>query len=188
MGSAAALPCLLLCTLYLTAGASAKPHYLVLFPSTLYYPYPGKVHIHLMDLDGPVRVTLHLASQLRVPNVTLEEQGNEILQLNWPRFPNISTVSAWMYHVADLHISIQGGSLQVSEKRKVVVKALDPRALVQTDKDVYEPGQTVKIRIVCLDQNLIAINREILLVVVWLMPHVPMCRIPTRTLWQSGER
>ncbi|XP_057272600.1 alpha-2-macroglobulin-like protein 1 [Pezoporus wallicus] len=167
MGSAAALPCLLLCTLYLTAGASAKPHYLVLFPSILYYPYPGKVHIHLMDLDEPVRVTLHLASQLRVPNITLEEQGNEILELNWPRFPNISTASAWMYQVADLHISIQGGSLQVSEQRKVVVKALDPTALVQTDKDVYEPGQTVKIRIVCLDQNLIAINREILLVVVW---------------------
>ncbi|XP_065555353.1 alpha-2-macroglobulin-like protein 1 isoform X2 [Lathamus discolor] len=166
MGSAAALPCLLLCTLYLTAGASAKPHYLVLFPSTLYYPYPGKVHIHLMGLDEPVRVTLHLASQLGVPNVTLEEQGNEILQLNWPRFPNISTAPAWMYEAAHLHISIQGGSLQVSEQRTVVVKALELRALVQTDKDVYEPGQTVKIRIVHLDQNLIADNREIPLVVV----------------------
>ncbi|KAM8988542.1 alpha-2-macroglobulin-like protein 1 [Ara ararauna] len=166
MGSAAALPCLLLCTLYLTAGASAKPHYLVLFPSMLYYPYPGKVHIHLMDLDEPVRVTLHLESQLGVPNVTLEEQGNEILQLNWPHFPNSSTPPAWMYKVAHLHISIQGGSLQISEQRNVVVKALELRALVQTDKDVYEPGQTVKIRIVCLDQNLFAINREIPLVVV----------------------
>ncbi|KAM4645606.1 alpha-2-macroglobulin-like protein 1 isoform 2-T2 [Amazona ochrocephala] len=166
MGSAAALPCLLLCTLYLTAGASAKPHYLVLFPSTLYYPYPGKVHIHLMDLDEPVRVTLHLESRLGVPNITLEEQGNEILQLNWPHFPNSSTPPARMYEVAHLHISIHGGSLHVSEKRNVEVKALELRALVQTDKDVYEPGQTVKIRIVCLDQNLTAINREIPLVVV----------------------
>lgn len=64
--------------------------YLVLFPYVIYYPHGGKVHIHLMDLDGPVRVTLHLASSHGVPNVTLEETGNKILQLDWPLFPNVS--------------------------------------------------------------------------------------------------
>lgn len=63
---------------------------MVLFPSVLYYPYTGKVHVHLMDLDGPVRVTLHLASSLGVPNITLEEQGSDVLQLNWPHFSNVS--------------------------------------------------------------------------------------------------
>ncbi|NXK13634.1 A2ML1 protein, partial [Herpetotheres cachinnans] len=144
MGSAAALPCLLLCILYLTAGASAKPHYMVLFPSVLYYPYTGKVHVHLMDLDEPVRVTLHLASSLSIPNVTLEKQGSDILQLNWPRFSNISTPPARIYEVAHLHVSIQGGSLQVSEQKKVLVKTLELGTLVQTDKDVYKPGQTGK--------------------------------------------
>ncbi|KAM9255131.1 alpha-2-macroglobulin-like protein 1 [Cariama cristata] len=161
MGSPAALPCLLLCILYLTAGASAKPHYMVLFPSVLYYPYTGKVHIHLMDLDEPVRVTLHLASSHGVPNVTLEEQGSDILQLNWPHFSNISTTLAGIYEVAHLHISIQGGSLQVSAQKKVLVKALELRTLVQTDKDVYKPGQTVKFRIVRLDQNFIPSNKEL---------------------------
>ncbi|NXY78529.1 A2MG protein, partial [Glareola pratincola] len=142
MGSAAALLCLLLCTLHLTAGASAKPHYVVLFPSVLYYPYPGKVHIHLMDLDEPVRVTLHLASSHRIPNVTLEAQGSDILQLNWPRFSNISTSPPGIQEVAHLHVSIQGGSLQVSEQKEVLVKAPDLRTLVQTDKRVYKPGET----------------------------------------------
>ncbi|XP_052641013.1 alpha-2-macroglobulin-like protein 1 isoform X1 [Harpia harpyja] len=166
MGSAAALPCLLLCILYLTAGASAKPHYMVLFPAVLYYPYTGKVHIHLMDLDEPVRVTLHLASSHGVPNVTLEEQGSDILQLNWPCFSNISTPPARIYEVAHLHVSIQGGSLQVSEQKKVLVKALELGTLVQTDKAVYKPGQTVKFRIVRLDQNFIPSNRELPLVTV----------------------
>ncbi|NWH20299.1 A2ML1 protein, partial [Grus americana] len=158
VGSAAALPCLLLCILYLTAGASAKPHYAVLFPSVLYYPYPGKVHVHLMDLDEPVRVTLHLASSHGIPNVTLENQDSDILQLNWPHFSN---VSHGIYEVAHLHVSIQGGSLQVSEQKKVLVKALELGTLVQTDKDVYKPGQTVKFRIVRLDQNFIPSNREV---------------------------
>ena len=63
---------------------------MVLFPSVFYYPYTGKVHVHLMDLDEPVRVTLHLASSHSVPNITLEEQDSDILQLNWPRFSNVS--------------------------------------------------------------------------------------------------
>lgn len=63
---------------------------MVLIPSTFYYPYTGKVHIHLMDLDEPVRVNLHLASSHDVPNITLEVQGSDILQLNWPNFSNVS--------------------------------------------------------------------------------------------------
>ncbi|KAM6114800.1 alpha-2-macroglobulin-like protein 1 [Phoenicopterus ruber ruber] len=166
MGAAAAPSCLLLCILYLTAGASAKPHYMVLFPSVLYYPYTGKVHVHLADLDEPVRVTLHLASSHHVPNITLEKQDSDVLQLNWPRFSNISTPPAEIYEVAHLHVSIQGGSLQVSEQKKVLVKSLELGTLVQTDKDVYEPGQTVKFRIFHLDQNFIPSNRELPLVVV----------------------
>ncbi|NWW53847.1 A2MG protein, partial [Pedionomus torquatus] len=139
MGSAAALPSLLLCILHLTAGASAEPRYMVFFPSVLYYPHPGKVHIHLMDLEEPVRVTLHLESRHNIPNLTLEAQGNDILQLNWPRFSNISTP---LDEAAFLHVSIQGGSLQVSEERTVLVKSLELGILVQTDKDFYRPGQT----------------------------------------------
>ncbi|NXT54011.1 A2ML1 protein, partial [Pluvianellus socialis] len=115
--------------------------YVVLFPSVLYYPYADKVHIHLMDLDEPMRVTLHLVSSHGIPNVTLEKQGSDVLQLNWPRFSNISTPPAGTYKVAHLHVSIQGGSLQVSEQKQVLVKALELRTLVQTDKDVYQPGQ-----------------------------------------------
>uniref|UniRef100_A0A8B9MDP0 A2ML1 protein n=1 Tax=Accipiter nisus TaxID=211598 RepID=A0A8B9MDP0_9AVES len=124
----------------------------VLFPAVLYYPYTGKVHIHLMDLDEPVRVTLHLASSHGVPNA---------LQL-FLLFPwgQISTPPARIYEVAHLHVSIQGGSLQVSEQKTVLVKALELGTLVQTDKDVYKPGQTVKFRIVRLDLNFIPSNRE----------------------------
>ena len=54
----------------------------------------------------------------------------------------ISTPPAGIYEVAHLHVSIQGGSLQVSKQSKVLVKALKLGTLVQTDKDVYKPGQT----------------------------------------------
>ncbi|XP_068517179.1 alpha-2-macroglobulin-like isoform X1 [Anas acuta] len=164
MGSTAALPCLmLLCLLHLVAGASAQPRYLVLFPYVIYYPHGGKVHIHLMDLDGPVRVTLHLASSHGVPNVTLEETGNKILQLDWPLFPNISTPTE---EVAYLHVSIQGGSLRVSQQRMVLLKAPGLWTAIQTDKTTYEPGQTVKFRILHLEEDFIPSDRKLPLVTV----------------------
>lgn len=63
------------------------------------------------------------------------------LFLLFPR-GQISTPPARIDEVAHLHVSIQGGSLQVSEQKTVLVKALELGTLVQTDKDVYKPGQT----------------------------------------------
>ncbi|NXJ84940.1 A2ML1 protein, partial [Trogon melanurus] len=129
--------------------------YVVLFPAVIYYPYVGKVHVHLMDLDEPVRVSLHLESSQEAPNMTVEQQGSGILQLNWPRFTNVR-----MYEIAKMHISIQGDSLQVYENRSVLVDAMELGTFVQTDKDIYKPGETVRFRIVRLDHNFIPSNTE----------------------------
>lgn len=40
-----------------------------------------------------------------------------------------------------LHVSIQGDSLNVSESKKVMLRALNPGIFIQTDKAVYKPGQ-----------------------------------------------
>lgn len=43
--------------------------------------------------------------------------------------------------IVDLHVSIQGDSLAVSKKKKVMLRALEPGIFIQTDKAVYKPGQ-----------------------------------------------
>ncbi|NXL85275.1 A2ML1 protein, partial [Alectura lathami] len=158
MGSAAALPCLLLCVLHLIAGAAARPTYVVMFPYVIYYSHGGKVHIQLKNLDGPVRVTLSLKSSHRVPSVTLEETGDKVLQLDWPLFPNISNPTK---EVATVHVSIRGGSLWISRYREVLLKAPDLWTMVQTDRAAYKPGQTVKFRIVHFDEDFIPRDRKV---------------------------
>ncbi|XP_010153262.1 PREDICTED: alpha-2-macroglobulin-like protein 1, partial [Eurypyga helias] len=65
--------------------------------------------------------------------------------------------------IVDLHVSIQGESLDVS-KKKVMLKALKPGIFVQTDKAVYKPGQQVKFRIVSLDKDFTPSNKKLPLV------------------------
>ncbi|KGL92311.1 Alpha-2-macroglobulin-like 1, partial [Charadrius vociferus] len=63
--------------------------------------------------------------------------------------------------IVDLHISIQGDSLDVSEKKKVMLRALEPGIFIQTDKAVYKPGQQVKFRIVSLDKDFAPSNKKV---------------------------
>ncbi|NXC40570.1 A2ML1 protein, partial [Penelope pileata] len=150
MGSRAALSCLLLCILHLLAGAAAWPSYMVMFPYVIYYSHGGKVHIQFMDLDAPVRVTLSLISSHSIPDVILEQMGNSSLQLDWPLFPSNSTPTE---EVATVHVVIRGGSLWVSKYREVLLKAPDLWTMIQTDRAAYMRGQTVKFRILCLDED-----------------------------------
>ncbi|KFO88730.1 Alpha-2-macroglobulin-like 1, partial [Buceros rhinoceros silvestris] len=66
--------------------------------------------------------------------------------------------------IVDLHISIRGDSLDVSEKKKVMLRALQPGILIQTDKAVYKPGQEVKFRVVSLDKDFAPSNEKLPLV------------------------
>lgn len=65
----------------------------------------------------------------------------------------LSSLSGWYFpwqapaptkgkeEIVDLHVSIQGDSLAVSKKKKVMLRALEPGIFIQTDKAVYKPGQ-----------------------------------------------
>ncbi|NXS44327.1 A2ML1 protein, partial [Balaeniceps rex] len=57
--------------------------------------------------------------------------------------------------IVDLHVSIHGESLDVSKKKKVMLRALEPGLFIQTDKAVYKPGQKVQFRIVSLDKDFV---------------------------------
>uniref|UniRef100_A0A803VEP0 Alpha-2-macroglobulin like 1 n=1 Tax=Ficedula albicollis TaxID=59894 RepID=A0A803VEP0_FICAL len=66
--------------------------------------------------------------------------------------------------IVALHVSIQGDSLNVSQSRKVMLRALSPGIFIQTDKAVYKPGQEVKFRVVSLDKDLTPSNQTLPLV------------------------
>ncbi|NWU05513.1 A2ML1 protein, partial [Cephalopterus ornatus] len=158
-----ALPILFL-ILHLSAGASAALSYVVTAPAAMYHPYSATLWVHLSNLSEPVQVTIELLGVHRTHPITLlkREVQQPQMHLNFT-FPAPAPISGKEENL-DLHISIQGDSLNVSEEKKVTLKTLDPGIFIQTDKPVYKPGQQVKFRVVSLDKDLIPSNQQLPLI------------------------
>ncbi|NXL85239.1 A2ML1 protein, partial [Alectura lathami] len=163
MRSPAALPWLLLLFLHLAAGPSAALHYVVTSPAVLYHPHTATLWVHLSGLQQPTQVTIQLQRASGAENITLLERKVQEPQLHLNfTFPTPAP-STGKEEVVTLHVSIQGDSLNTS-RRKVMLRALEPGILMQTDKAVYKPGQHVKFRIVSLDKNFIASDKKLPLI------------------------
>ncbi|NXA74128.1 A2ML1 protein, partial [Thryothorus ludovicianus] len=150
--------------LLLSAGASGAPRYVVVSPAVLYHPHSATLWVHLSDLQGPVQVHIQLQRDSGTPSITL--LSREVLE---PHLYLNVTFSApaptkGKEEIVALHVSIQGDSLNVSESKKVMLRALDPGIFIQTDKAVYKPGQEVKFRVVSFNKDLTPSNEKLPLV------------------------
>ncbi|NXJ35941.1 A2ML1 protein, partial [Ciconia maguari] len=164
MRSPAALPVLLLLILHLTAGASAALIYVVTSPAVTYHPHTAMLWVHLSGLHKPVQVTIQLQRADRTHNITLLERKVQEPHLYMNiTFPAPAPAEG-KEEIVDLHISIQGDSLDVFKNKKVMLRALEPGIFIQTDKAVYKPGQQVKFRIVSLDKDFTPSNKKLPLV------------------------
>ncbi|XP_065278903.1 alpha-2-macroglobulin-like protein 1 [Emys orbicularis] len=165
MGALVTPACLLL-LLHLTAGTSAEPHYVVVSPAVFYHPHTGTVSVHLSDLNETVRVSVRLERGDGPSAITLLEREVQKPRLHENVRFQVPAPSGGQQEVAELCVSIRGDALQFSERKKVLLQALQPGTFVQTDKAVYKPGQTVKFQILSLDVNFVPSTRKLPLVTV----------------------
>ncbi|NWS62564.1 A2ML1 protein, partial [Chunga burmeisteri] len=134
--------------------------YVVTSPAVIYHPHTAMLWVHLSGLHEPVQLTIQLQRADKTHNITLLERKVQEphLYLNIT-FPAPAPAKG-KEEIVDLHISIQGDSLDVSKKKKVMLRALEPGLFIQTDKAVYKPGQQVKFRIVSLDKDFTPSNKK----------------------------
>ncbi|XP_074834813.1 alpha-2-macroglobulin-like protein 1 [Carettochelys insculpta] len=163
MGAPVTPACLLL-LLHLTAGTSAEPHYVVVSPAQLYHPHTGTVSVHLIDLNETVQVSVRLERRDGPSNITLLEREVHEPRLHENVSFQVPAPAGGQQETAELHLSVRGAALHFSQRTAVRLRALEPGTFVQTDKAAYEPGQTVKFRIVSLDKDFVPSTRQLPLV------------------------
>ncbi|XP_063818193.1 alpha-2-macroglobulin-like [Pseudophryne corroboree] len=136
----------------------ASLHYAVIFPSEFRSQHTEHVCIHLEGAQGESRVKLSL---------TLDDKNTTLIDRNFQEDSVFSCVPLKVPHpsegedqVGTMTVSIYNAKKKIAKSTKVLVKKERTSVLVQTDKAVYKPGQTVKFRILSLNEDLQPENRQ----------------------------
>ncbi|KAM3678612.1 alpha-2-macroglobulin-like protein 1 [Ammospiza maritima maritima] len=150
-------PFLLSCLLY-TLGIVAQPRYLIIIPAALPYPSFQRACLDLRGVEKPIRVALTLVHPSG--NLTLYRK---VVRNNWifecTRFQVPRPAGSQEVATVHLHIS-NGHYFSASEEKKVLIRRAGPGTFIQMDKPIYNPGQTVKFRIVTLTEDFVPVNSK----------------------------
>ncbi|XP_040217684.1 alpha-2-macroglobulin-like protein 1 [Rana temporaria] len=150
-------PILLVCVVFSsTLGQHSFLNYLLLVPAQIEYPSTETV---CLDITG--------AREMLNITVTLQRgtQDDTLLQheMTPPKLFKCTQFKAPPPHggkeeVISIHLSIVGPNTQLSESKSLLVSNMGSFTLMQTDKPVYKQGETVKIRILTFNRDLLAVN------------------------------
>uniref|UniRef100_A0A2K5QFJ9 PZP alpha-2-macroglobulin like n=1 Tax=Cebus imitator TaxID=2715852 RepID=A0A2K5QFJ9_CEBIM len=144
--------CVMLLLLLLSANDSdsAEPRYMVLVPSLLHTETPEKGCVLLSHLNETVTLSASLESASGNRSLFTDLVAEKDLFQCVPfTLPRISASS----EVAFLSIQIKGPTQDFRKRNTVLVKNTQSLVFVQTDKPIYKPGQTVRFRVVSVDEN-----------------------------------
>ncbi|NXK94604.1 A2ML1 protein, partial [Formicarius rufipectus] len=130
-------------------------NYAVAIPSQLYYPFSETVCLQLSRKQA-VSIHVSVTLQSRAGNETLISQSISQLTFFHCRTFQVPPPVGNPDEVAFIVITVLEANSEFQKKQKVLIKHADKKTFIQTDKPVYKPGQTVKLRIVTLDQNFMA--------------------------------
>ncbi|XP_073402565.1 alpha-2-macroglobulin-like protein 1 isoform X2 [Dendrobates tinctorius] len=132
----------------------AKLHYALMFPSTMYFNLQNHICLHLEDMKGDSNVMITLTiGRKTTPLLTKLFQESSSFSCNSFQIPNELDM---IRQIGTIFLSIQTDDELIHESRRVDIekkRMMDAQILIQTDKSLYKPGQTVKFRIVSLNSN-----------------------------------
>ncbi|XP_003926724.1 alpha-2-macroglobulin [Saimiri boliviensis] len=152
---------LLLVLLPTDASVSGKPQYMVLVPSLLHTETAEKCCILMSYLKETVTVSASLESMTRNSSLFTDLVAEtDVLHCVAFSVPKISSSEEVMF----LTLQVKGPTQEFKKRTSVIVKNDESLVFVQTDKSIYKPGQTVKFRVVSLDESFHPLNELVPLV------------------------
>ncbi|XP_038175201.2 LOW QUALITY PROTEIN: alpha-2-macroglobulin [Arvicola amphibius] len=151
------LPLLLLLLLPTDAVTSQKPIYMVLVPSLLHTGVPEKGCLLLSHLNETVSVSAFIESV----------QGNQslftdlVVDRDLFQCVSFTVLPALFNEMMFLTVQVKGPTHEFKKKKTVLIKNKESLIFVQTDNPSTHTGQTVKFRVVSLDENFYPLNELI---------------------------
>nr|XP_009685485.1 PREDICTED: alpha-2-macroglobulin-like protein 1 [Struthio camelus australis] len=138
------------------AAAFHQLHYLVVIPADLHYPSTQIACLHITCYEEKLQVNLLLersAGRDLLVQDTMQKEKTFMCAKFWVAPPANGTEE-----IATVILTLSGQGVNIEEKKKVLIRKASSGTFIQTDKPIYQPGQTVKFRIVTLDEDFIGLN------------------------------
>ncbi|XP_020782533.2 alpha-2-macroglobulin isoform X2 [Boleophthalmus pectinirostris] len=137
-----------------TAGNINDTIYVVTVSSRVKAAAPQTLCTQVHGPSEPVVLTVALvleSSSSTLLEETIEKDFYRCITFQAPVVPRST--------VASVNVTIQGESGTLSKKTKIMIEPATFIHIIQSDKPIYKPGQTVKFRITSLDANFIPVKR-----------------------------
>ncbi|KAL3057749.1 hypothetical protein OYC64_008077 [Pagothenia borchgrevinki] len=117
----------------------------------------GKQETLCAHIHGPTKpVNLTITLEMGPDKTTILEQA---VDKDFYRCLNFQVPTVRHRTVASINVNIMGEGVSMSKKTKILIERPAFIHIIQTDKPIYKPGQTVQFRIVSMDSNFIPVAR-----------------------------
>uniref|UniRef100_A0A8C2VZ12 Alpha-2-macroglobulin-like n=1 Tax=Chinchilla lanigera TaxID=34839 RepID=A0A8C2VZ12_CHILA len=137
----------------LTTAASVprEPQYMMLVPTQLHTEVPEQSCLHLHYLNETVTVNVSLESSMGNRSLFSDlEIDKDLFHCFSFTLPRASSTE----EAAFLSVQIKGPTHVFRKSMAVLVRNTESVIIIQTDKPMYKPGQSVKFRVVSVDGHL----------------------------------
>uniref|UniRef100_A0A1A7Y2Z2 Alpha-2-macroglobulin-like 1 n=1 Tax=Iconisemion striatum TaxID=60296 RepID=A0A1A7Y2Z2_9TELE len=148
---------LLLAAAVLPTATSAnlnKTSYMVTVSSLL---AGGKQETLCAQIQNPTeRISLTISLNLDSTSIIILQDS---INQNFYRCVQFQVPSVLVNTVATVQVSLQDATASMNKSTKVLIDPPDLIHLIQTDKPIYKPGQTVQFRIVSMDASFLPVDQ-----------------------------
>ncbi|XP_044155643.1 alpha-2-macroglobulin-like protein 1 [Bufo gargarizans] len=141
--------CVGLILLQILGASEGTLHFATIFPSELRAQHPEHICLQLEGAEGQSNVKISLTLNDKETILVEKDLHGDIFNCLVFQVPNPVENEA----VGTITLSLKSSGESHTNSSKVLVKKQLSKILVQTDKAVYKPGQTVKFRILSLNED-----------------------------------
>uniref|UniRef100_A0A8C2KKW7 Uncharacterized protein n=1 Tax=Cyprinus carpio TaxID=7962 RepID=A0A8C2KKW7_CYPCA len=120
--------------------------FMVTFPGVIRSGSEAKLCVSLLKPEENLQLTISLVYSNQKRTLLQERTEKEFHRCLDFQAPETDSVQ-------EIQVEAQGENTQMIEKRKVKFMSYNPLTIIQTDKQIYNPGQTVQFRIFTVDLN-----------------------------------
>ncbi|XP_050984847.1 LOW QUALITY PROTEIN: alpha-2-macroglobulin-like [Labeo rohita] len=136
-------------------GKASGPSFMVTFPALIESGSEAKLCASLLKPNESLVMNIYLLDGDQ-STLLLQEKAEK----EFHRCFNFQTPQVEAESVQTMKVELQGENFKMTEERKVLFRRYNPLTLIQTDKPIYIPGQTVNFRVVTMDKTFVPFDQK----------------------------